>query len=588
MVVAHNLIAMNTQRQFNIVNKKKAKSTEKLSSGYRINRSADDAAGLSISERMRKQINGLDKGINNTQDGVSMCQVGDGALAEVSAMLQRVTQLSVQAANGTLEPSERQDIQREISQILNEIDRIGSTTDFNTIKLFDGNDTVITNADGSPFIEGNIPFGDFSLADVSLGVTPFDGNDNNTPRLNAIVNNPNSAAHMKNYNLIFGNGSTSYASIRATNSQGESVISLSSFHSTGINQLSDTSWENTLTYTDANGFDIQLIQKISTRDTSATQKDYTIEYEFQNMSSENVTLDVMFHADTAYNNNDRCEGYFIGQNRIDQTTVYAKDTSTTVPMAQNNSNANVIYNNMPSNFSIVDVDSALPFSEKITLNGAGMPDVVSVGIYSSIYDWNYYTESELATNLGQDTHSRDLGFSLIWEDKALAAGGSFKASFDYGIVATNSDTNLPPVNMSSDPVVTHEEVKKIWIQSSSKTDDGMYLDFGEMNSRALGIDSIDVTTERGAKHSLEMVDAGLQYVSGIRARIGAQQNRLEHTINNNSNTMENLTAAESAIRDTDMADEMVKYSMQSLISQTGQSMLAQANQSNQGVLSLLQ
>ena len=588
MIVANNLIAMNTQRQFNIVNKKKAKSTEKLSSGYRINRSADDAAGLSISERMRKQINGLDKGINNTQDGVSMCQVGDGALAEVSAMLQRVTQLSVQAANGTLEPSERQDIQREISQILNEIDRIGSTTDFNTIKLFDGNDTVITNADGSPFIEGNIPFRDFSLADVSLGVTPFDGNANNTPRLNAIVNNPNSAAHMKNYNLIFGNGSTSYASIRATNSQGESVISLSSFHSTGINQLSDTSWENTLTYTDANGFDIQLIQKISTRDTSATQKDYTIEYEFQNMSSDNVTLDVMFHADTAYNNNDRCEGYFIGQNRIDQTTVYAKDTSTTVPMAQNNSNANVIYNNMPGNFSIVDVDSALPFSEKITLNGAEMPDVVSVGIYSSIYDWNYYTDSELATNLGSNTHSRDLGFSLIWEDKALSAGGSFKASFDYGIVATNSDTNLPPVNMSSDPVVTHEEVKKIWIQSSSKTDDGMYIHFGEMNSRALGIDSIDVTTQLGAKRGLEMVDKGLQYVSDIRARIGAQQNRLQHTINNNGNSMENLTAAESAIRDTDMANEMVKYSMQSLLSQTGQSMLAQANQSNQGVLSLLQ
>ena len=588
MVVAHNLIAMNTQRQFNIVNKKKAKSTEKLSSGYRINRSADDAAGLSISERMRKQINGLDKGINNTQDGVSMCQVGDGALAEVSAMLQRVTQLSVQAANGTLEPSERQDIQREISQILNEIDRIGSTTDFNTIKLFDGNDTVITNADGSPFIEGNIPFGDFSLADVSLGVTPFDGNDNNTPRLNAIVNNPNSAAHMKNYNLIFGNGSTSYASIRATNSQGESVISLSSFHSAGINQLSDTSWENTLTYSDANGFDIQLIQKISTRDTSATQKDYTIEYEFQNMSSDNVTLDVMFHADTAYNNNDRCEGYFIGQNRIDQTTVYAKDTSTTVPMAQNNSNANVIYNNMPGNFSIVDVDSALPFSEKITLNGAEMPDVVSVGIYSSINEWDYYSQSGLAANLGQDTHSRDLGFSLIWEDKALAAGGSFKASFDYGIVATNSDTNLPPVNMSSNPVVTHEEVKKIWIQSSSKSDDGMYIHFGEMNSRALGIDSIDVTTQLGAKRGLEMVDKGLQYVSDIRARIGAQQNRLQHTIDNNGNAMENLTAAESAIRDTDMADEMVKYSMQSLLSQTGQSMLAQANQSNQGVLSLLQ
>lgn len=257
-------------------------------------------------------------------------------------------------------------------------------------------------------------------------------------------------------------------------------------------------------------------------------------------------------------------------------------------LAKNNANANVIYDNMPTNFSIVDVDNALPFSEKITLNGAETPDVVSVGHYSSIRNWGYYSQSGLATNLGQTTHSDDLGFSLIWEDKALATGGTFKASFDYGIVATSSDTNLPPVNMSSNPVVTHEEVKQIWIQCSSKTDDGMYLDFGEMNSRALGIDSIDVTTERGAKRSLEMVDAGLQYVSGIRARIGAQQNRLEHTINNNSNTMENLTAAESAIRDTDMADEMVKYSMQSILSQTGQSMLAQANQINQGVLSLLQ
>lgn len=102
---------------------------------------------------------------------------------------------------------------------------------------------------------------------------------------------------------------------------------------------------------------------------------------------------------------------------------------------------------MPGDFSIVDVDNALPFSEKITLNGAEMPDIVSVGIYSSIDDWDYYSQSGLAANLGQDTHSRDLGFSLIWEDKALAADGIFEASFDYGIVATNRDTNLPPVNI---------------------------------------------------------------------------------------------------------------------------------------------
>lgn len=140
-IVAHNLSAMNAQRQFGINTRSKIKSTEKLSSGYKINRAADDAAGLSISEKMRRQIRGLTQGVENTQDGVSLCQVADGALAEVNDMLHRITELSVKSANGTNSEQDRQYIQEEISQILQEIDRIGDTTTFNEMHIFKGQNT---------------------------------------------------------------------------------------------------------------------------------------------------------------------------------------------------------------------------------------------------------------------------------------------------------------------------------------------------------------------------------------------------------------------------------------------------------------
>lgn len=131
MVLAHNLTAMNAQRQFNIVGTAKKKSTEKLSSGYKINRAADDAAGLSISEKMRKQIRGLDRASDNCQDGVSLCQVADGALAETHEILQRINELSIQSANGTNSSSDRAAIQAEVKQLTDEIDRIATTTSFN-------------------------------------------------------------------------------------------------------------------------------------------------------------------------------------------------------------------------------------------------------------------------------------------------------------------------------------------------------------------------------------------------------------------------------------------------------------------------
>ena len=138
MIINHNILSMNASRQLDLVRKDIYKSTEKLSSGYRVNRAADDAAGLSISEKMRKQIRGLTQGVANAEDGISLCQVADGALNEVTDMIQRISELAVKAANGTNSTSDREDIQMEVSALLDEIDRVGETTKFNEIYIFKG------------------------------------------------------------------------------------------------------------------------------------------------------------------------------------------------------------------------------------------------------------------------------------------------------------------------------------------------------------------------------------------------------------------------------------------------------------------
>ncbi len=157
MVIQHNLLASNANRQLGIVKNNISKSTEKLSSGYKINRAADDASGLSISEKMRKQIRGLSQAAENIQDGISLCQVADGALNETIDILQRMNELSIQSANGTNSSNDRKDIQLEISQLISEIDRIASTTKFNEIyPLLGEKDTLSkTNAISSNTVFSN-------------------------------------------------------------------------------------------------------------------------------------------------------------------------------------------------------------------------------------------------------------------------------------------------------------------------------------------------------------------------------------------------------------------------------------------------
>ena len=594
-IVAHNMLAMNAQRQFGINTKSRAKSAEKLSSGYKINRASDDAAGLSISEKMRAQIRGLSQGVENTQDGVSLCQVADGALAEVNDMLHRITELSVQAANGTNTPQERQSIQREIRSLMSEIDRIGDTTEFNDQPVFKGSERIIkhSNADGSSAVIGDIPFSDFTLVDVDLGRTPLtSGSGADMLNLQAIVKNSSSSFNGDAFNLIYGNGSTSSSSFRVkAGSSGtlEYKIKMSELSQTDFAYDGTDKWTRKFSWNPGTDDELIITQTVQVDESNDDEKNYIISYDFQ--KGTNIkNVEFMFHADTAYNNNDRCEGYFIDGKKVENYSVYSqkdKGGQTGSELTKNATSAYVDKTKFPTSFSIIDQEKALSFSEKVSFEDDDLPNSLSIGYYYDIKDWSYY--NNLDSHLGQSTTQADLGFCLYYDLKDLTKKSWF--SFKYGIVKTESDSNLKNVTVKKDDSVIeeHEHLNELnlWIQSGANEGDGMYLTIGEMNTGVLGLSGTDVSTVDGASQALKTIQSAQKKVSANRSRIGAQQNRLEHTIANGNNNVENTTAAESRIRDTDMAEEMVNFSKQMILENVGQSMMAQANQSNQGVLSLL-
>ncbi len=589
-VIAHNLTAMKANNRLSANTSGVSKSLQKLSSGYRINSAADDAAGLGISEKMRRQITGLSQGIENTQDGVSMCQVADGALVEVTNMLQRLTELSAQSANGIYSDEDRESLQQEVSQILGEIDRIGSSTTFNKIPVFKGSDTYMVNEDGSPVIISDIKVKDLTLADIDLGAMPFDsGSSANHLALQAVVNNKDSGAYGKDFNLIYGQGSTSNSTFNLTYTAADnsvkkvSGIRLDQLEKSNYNFDGDDTWTRDFTYTGSDGFSMTITQKVVLDESDEDNKKYKISYEFTNHSGTDANVQFMFHVDTAYNNNDICEGYFVDGQRIENNSMYSEDGKTLDGVASGKINTDV-----PKSISIVDVDNALAFSEKVTFDTGNPPDLVSVGLYWQIDEWSYYNNPDSNPSLGKDANRTDLGFSLQWSDD-LSASGSVTYSLEYGITDTQKDDNLKDVSLTPNlsQTVDHDEVGRVWIQSGVEGGEGIWLEFGEMNSSVIGVDDVDVSTAAGAKRAMNMVKGALQRVMKNRGTIGAQQNRLEHTMANGSNMLENITDSESRIRDADVAKEMLKYTSASILVQSSQAMLAQANQVNQGVLTLL-
>lgn len=598
-VIAHNMLSQFTDRQLNITNKDKAKSSEKLSSGYRINRSADDAAGLNISEKLRWQVRGLDQASTNVSDGNSLLRVADGALNEVHAMLHRMNELAVQAANDTNTKSDREAIQDEIDALADEIDRIGEDTEFNTMKLFKGGYTDVLDENGDPVRLCDIPITDFqlqgSLSNATLADGPLCSGDGNYLNLATVLKENYTDTR---FDLIYGEGCTSYSSIKVEyqDDNGDQVTVIKNLDELDVTAEylgtppNEKLYRKCYRVTDNNGLDIMFVQEITIGTHTGTSQDYSFDYSYRNDSDMAVKVSFMFNADSAYNNNDRVEGYFINGQRVDNFCVYTNNQEYIDQNPAYIKNMNQFGGN---SFSIVDVDNALPFAVKVGWESSSdKPKTISIGdYYKDTYEWGYY--DNLANNLGGSTDHKDIAFSLMFEDYAppnmqinVFHG---LAEFTYGFTQTSSDSNLAgvPITYNQTPKV-HVDVMDLWIQSGATQDNGMFISIDAMDSGILGVRGLNVTSHENAARAIERVNKAVEKISQQRSLIGAQQNRLEHAKAIDDNTAENSQAAESRIRDTDMADEMVNQSKYSILQQAGQSMLSQANQIPNGVLQLLQ
>ena len=398
MVVQHNLTAMNSNRMLGLTTASQAKSTEKLSSGYKINRAADDAAGLSISEKMRKQIRGLTQASLNAQDGISAVQTAEGALTEVHDMLQRMNELAVKASNGTMSKDDREYVQNEVDQLVTEIDRVAETTKFNETYLLKGDDT-------KPAVTENV----FKKFDVST--------------LNSVISDTSKISESNDFDSMTGKFTLKFTSGLAVGG----------------------TWDGKRIVDDA-----------------ATN---TTKEEIKLADAKKAELDAL--------------------------------------------------------------NAAITNSKQVT--GTATADGAAFGMTSAATMKQSYT---------------------------------YAAAIDVSLHVGADSTANNRINLSID----------------SMSASGLHVTGLKVN----GTDASNATA------AINTISDAIQKVSTQRSALGAVQNRLEHTINNLDNVVENTTSAESQIRDTDMATEMVKYSNNNILAQAGQAMLAQANQSNQGVLSLLQ
>ena len=523
MVVQHNMQAMNANRMLNVTTGQQAKSTEKLSSGYKINRAADDAAGLTISEKMRKQIRGLDQASTNAQDGVSSVQTAEGALTEVHSMLQRMNELAVQASNGTNSEDDRQAIQDEISQLTTEIDRVAETTKFNEIYLLKGDKSGTTKTNTLAAHDAGLAG---KLSESVDGKTTFTAD--------ALKVGSSVKIAGTEYKIVGSADAADYTDLKGyTAADGDQIVRGDKTYTyDGATKWKDEAGK------DATGFAAAAGDTLITK---ATGKTTTIMGDTAN----NYTASTMTAVETAI------KGLTIGKKVSINGTEYTVGTSTKAD---------------GSAYTADDIAALVKEGDLLKVD-ADFYFALPAGAKN---------ENEISLNDAYKKMADELGkASSIGADKAATVKNNGDGTFEITQGTVNVKKSLSfSLHVGADADATNK----------------INVNIEAMSAAGLGIKGLSVKDDSGvaATYAIDAIADAVAKVSSQRSALGAVQNRLEHTIDNLDNVVENTTSAESRIRDTDMAEEMVNYSKNNILAQAGQSMLAQANQSTQGVLSLLQ
>lgn len=521
MIVQHNIMAINSHRQLGVNNKNLGNNLEKLSSGYRINKAADDAAGLAISEKMRAQITGLDRAVLNAQDGASLIQTAEGALTEVHGMLNRMVELATQSANGTIQADDRQKIEAETTALKEEIDRISKATNFNGIQLLDG--SLSTKSAKDIVVKG------FQLVEAPATA--------NTTESDALVD-------------VAG---------LAEGDTYEYTVSLDS----------NESFTMKFTYDATNKL---LVAEDGTK--------YKADATAGKVSKEQLT-----EALTGEMSKTALKDKFTITNAAEKFTFTAKELGTkpaqvvgieeVVVKAGTLTNADMTGTITKANDITLTYDAA-----KFTVY-----DTTKANEADAVFEVNGYKFAFAQTNANVQ-ELVDKGVTIL---KAAGAAPVTGEVTDMAALI-NQKTGLSLTVAGT--VVTFKAPKSgsgltMQVGDTAADYNKITVSVDDMSSNGLGISSISMSTQESASAALDSVKKAIEKVSVNRGNLGALQNRLDHTINNLNVTSENMTAAESRIRDVDMAKEMMAFTKNNVLAQAAQAMLAQANQQPQQVLQLL-
>ena len=611
MVVQHNMQAMNANRMLNVTTSTQAKSTEKLSSGYKINRAADDAAGLTISEKMRKQIKGLDQASTNAEDGVSAVQTAEGALTEVHSMLQRMNELAVQASNGTNSESDRSAIQDEISQLTTEIDRVSETTKFNETYLLKG------NVDGTSS-KVNVNAHDAGLAG-KLGESV---NGKTTFTADALSVGSKVSIGGTEYNIVDSSKTSDYTSIKeyTTPAEGDKVTQdgktytyVTTTGTTPAGQTpADDGWFADDNTTDTK--DTLTLKEGATLTTKADGNTTTL------VGSATLTMDTAAAATPTWAKGDTLEhdgktytytgagNKWKDEDGNEVTNAALAKAGDTYTIKDTGKTGQIDNKGISTVENIQDKIKAATDGDEIKIRdtATGKDKTYIVGVTDK-GDGTHYTADDIAAlvkngsyvtdkdgktyyaapkNSNSDT---DITLKEAYDKMAKELQDASSIGADKGAIVKNNGDGTFEITQGTVEVKDSLSFS-LHVGADADMTNKINVDIESMSAAGLGIKGLNVKDDSGkaATYAIDAIADAVSKVSAQRSALGAVQNRLEHTIANVDNVVENTTSAESRIRDTDMAEEMVEYSKNNILAQAGQSMLAQANQSNQGVLSLLQ
>lgn len=677
LFIQHNLLAENANRQLNVSTNKNTKTTEKLSSGYRINRAADDAAGLSISEKMRRQVRGLNQTVSNISEGTGYVQTAEGALNEVQDMLQRINELAVKAANGTNTKEDRTYIDREVQQLKGEMDRIFSTTSFNERKIWEpgevrllgyktveavsykstGNSMSVTNKNYAVLPGGN-DYGSYYEgyfyinADVQDGIsvswTGYNGTAYETEKIGW--------DQLKEQNYIFEMSSlfdkTKYPELfdgdvpvfthqvgfsPAETATVEDMVECLNGRTMDADArvYMDGSWKNTAG--NNNNFSIISVELeypaayASLMNTGAAGNGHNFDGEDKDFIQADLAGNTNLTTHPQYSTVAAARGDSTGwEFSFDMVGIgKVKAASTSISYWSNDQTADhenlwwewCIHTNnygveterhkvqlvKSAAGTLEGVMSALTGSEQDATPGlmdsghtgcnAGGSGTIEIHFSITAQTPYHYTGQNGAAKDETRVGSFSLSIPVTASEGEESVWNRIKNALnDFSILDFDSSgagadgVSFYPVYPSYKGIQApiYGGICGFYVQGGTEGGQHIQIQYEALSTIVLGMQHTNVLTAESAQRAIDEVKGALQMVSEQRSTFGAYQNRLEHAQNINANVEENTQAAESLIRDADIADLMMEYSINNILMQAGTSMLTQANQSSQSILELLQ